>query len=109
MPLRSEKGHVGQLYGRLGPLLLCVLSLNQFKGIGGSDGLAPIGRLGYGRLADSKQFRYGHGRHAQVMDGPMAYKASGVEAVGLFAGFQDLVGFKSGQGCFRFSAAGESG
>ena len=29
----------------------------------------------------------------------MAYKASGVEAVGLFAGFQDLVGFKSGQLC----------
>ena len=29
----------------------------------------------------------------------MTYKASGVEAVGLFAGFQDLVGFKSGQLC----------
>jgi hypothetical protein len=40
------------------------LSLNQFKAIGGSDGLAPIRRPGYGRLADSKQFRYGHGRHA---------------------------------------------
>ena len=46
------------------PLFLSVLSLNQFKVMGGSDCLAPISRSGYGRLADSKQLRYGHGRHA---------------------------------------------
>jgi hypothetical protein len=36
------------------PMFLSVLSLNQFMVIGGSDGLAPISRSGYGRLADSK-------------------------------------------------------
>jgi hypothetical protein len=55
---------------------LSVLSLNQLKAIGCSDGLAPISRPGYSRLADSKEFRYGHGRHAKAADGPMAYKAS---------------------------------
>ena len=39
-------------------------SYNQFKAIGGFDCLTPISRSGYGRLANSKQFRYGHGRHA---------------------------------------------
>jgi len=29
----------------------------------------------------------------------MAYKASGVDAAGLLAGLQDLVGFKSGELC----------
>ena len=33
-------------------MFLSVLSLNQFKAIGGSDGLAPISRLGYGRPVD---------------------------------------------------------
>jgi len=80
-------------------MFLSVLSLNQFKAIGGNDGLAPVSRSGCGRLVDSKQFRYGHGRHAQAADGPMAYEASGVDAGGLFAGFQDLVGFKAGQLC----------
>jgi len=41
------------------PLLLCVMGLNQVEVMGGSDSLAPIGRPGYGRLADPKQFRYG--------------------------------------------------
>jgi len=45
-------------------MFLSVLSLNQLKAIGGSDFLAPISRSGYGRLADPKQFRYDHGRHA---------------------------------------------
>jgi len=45
-------------------MFLSVIGLNQFKAIGGSDGFAPISRSGYGRLADSKQFRYENGRHA---------------------------------------------
>jgi hypothetical protein len=36
------------------PLYLCIMSLNQCKVIGGSDGLAPIGLPGCCRLADSK-------------------------------------------------------
>ena len=39
------------------PLFLSVLSLNQFKVMGGSDCLAPISRSGYGRL-DSKGTSY---------------------------------------------------
>ena len=63
--IQKVREHVQNAEKSMGtPLPLCVLSLNQFKAIGGSDGLAPIGRPGYGRLADSKQFRYGHGRHA---------------------------------------------
>jgi hypothetical protein len=43
-----DMGHDGT------PLFLCVMSLNQCKVIGASDGLAPISRPGCGRLADSK-------------------------------------------------------
>jgi len=35
-------------------MFLGVLSLNQFKAIGGNDCFAPVGRSDYGRLADSK-------------------------------------------------------
>ena len=44
------------------PMFLSVFSLNQFKAIGGSDGLAPIRRPGYGRLAIPSNFDSGHGR-----------------------------------------------
>ena len=86
---------------RIMPMFLCILSLKQFKAIRGSDCLAPISRSGCGRLDDSKQFRYGHGRHAQAAAGSMAYKASGVNAGGLSARLQDLLGFKSGELCLQ--------
>ena len=60
--VRESAGSMGTSAGSMGtPLFLSVLSLNQLKDIAGSDSLAPIGRPGCGRLADSKQFRYGHG------------------------------------------------
>ena len=40
------------------------------------------------------EFRYGHGRHTEAADGLMAYEASGVDAEGLFARLQDLLGFR---------------
>jgi len=41
------------------------------------------------------------------MDGPVANKASGIEAGGLFAGLQGLVGIKSGQLCHPRQGAAE--
>jgi len=39
-------------------MFLCVLCPDQFKVIGCGNGCAPIDRPGYGRLADSEQFRH---------------------------------------------------
>lgn len=37
------------------PLFLCVVALNQFKVVGGSNGFASVSRTRYGRRADSQQ------------------------------------------------------
>jgi hypothetical protein len=56
--LHLIKGESKPLAGRVAdlsmgtPMSLSVLSLNQLKAIGCSDGLAPISRPGYSRLAD---------------------------------------------------------
>jgi hypothetical protein len=40
------------------------MPFNLFQALGRSDGFASAGHSGYGRLADPKRLRHGHGRHA---------------------------------------------